>query len=73
MEWIAGGSRVAGEERSEGPETPERICRVCHLPYQGDECPWCKSERDQASAVVEDRGRRRGRRFEEYFEDGKPD
>ena len=45
-----------------------KLCNVCHLPYEGDECPVCKSERDQASAVVEDRGRRRGRRFEEYSE-----
>ena len=44
-------------------ETPSRVCNVCHFPYEGDECPVCKSERDQASAVVEDRGRRRGRRF----------
>ena len=51
-------------------ETPSRVCNVCHFPYEGDECPVCKSERDQASAVVEDRGRRRGRRFEEYFEGG---
>jgi hypothetical protein len=45
-----------------------KVCNVCHLAYEGDECPVCKSERDQASAVVEDRGRRRGRRFEEYFD-----
>jgi len=55
--------------RKEG-EAPSRVCNVCHLPYEGDECPVCKSERDQASAVVQDRGRRRGRRFEEYFEGG---
>ena len=55
--------------RKEG-EAPSRVCNVCHLPYEGDECPVCKSERDQASAVVEDRGRRRGRRFQEYLEGG---
>ena len=55
--------------RKEG-EIPSRVCNVCHFPHEGDECPVCKSERDQASAVVEDRGRRRGRRFEEYFEGG---
>ena len=43
-----------------------KVCNVCHLAYEGDECPVCKPERDQASAAVEDRGRRRGRRFEEY-------
>jgi hypothetical protein len=65
--WIVRGGRVAGEEPGEEAETPQKTCRVCHLPYEGDECPWCKSEREQASAVVEDRGRRRGRRFEEYL------
>ena len=47
-----------------------RVCNVCHLAYEGEECPVCKSERDQASAVVEDRGRRRGRRFEDHFGGG---
>ena len=46
----------------------ENVCNVCHLPYEGDECPWCKAEREQASTVVEDRGRRRGRRIERYVE-----
>jgi hypothetical protein len=53
---------------TEEGETHPRMCNVCHLPYEGDECPWCKAEREQASAVVEDRGRRRGRRIERYVE-----
>lgn len=53
--------------REEG-HTQEKVCNVCHLPYQGDECPWCKAEREQTSAVVEDRGRRRGHRIERYME-----
>lgn len=59
---------MAGEERSEGAETPQRVCRVCHLPYEGDECPWCKSEREHASAVIEERGRR-SRRVKEDADD----
>jgi recombinational DNA repair protein RecR len=49
-------------------ETQAKVCNVCHLPYEGDECLVCRSEREQASAVVEDRGRRRGRRIERYLE-----
>jgi hypothetical protein len=37
------------------------VCNVCHLHYEGDECPWCRAERDHASAVVEERGQRYSR------------
>jgi len=48
-------------------ETRSTVCRVCHFEYEGDECPWCKAEREHASGVIEERGRR-SRRFEEYLE-----
>jgi hypothetical protein len=35
-----------------------KVCNVCHLEYEGDECPWCKAEREHASGVIEERGRR---------------
>jgi DNA-binding helix-hairpin-helix protein with protein kinase domain len=35
-----------------------RVCNVCHLPYEGEECPWCKAEREGASEVIQERGRR---------------
>jgi len=61
---------VGGEEESEGAKTPERVCRVCHLPYEGDECLWCKAEREHASAVVEQRGRRYSRDEKGNLESG---
>ncbi len=39
-------------------ETQAKVCNVCHLPYEGEECPWCKAEREHASAVIVERGRR---------------
>jgi hypothetical protein len=35
-----------------------RECNVCHLPYEGEECPWCKAEREGAAEVIQERGRR---------------
>jgi hypothetical protein len=61
---------VAGEESNEEAKTPQKVCRVCHLPYEGDECPWCKAEREHASAVVEERGRRYSRDEEGNLESG---
>jgi hypothetical protein len=45
------------------------VCRVCHLEYEGEECPWCKAEREHASGVIEERGRR-SRRLKEDVEGG---
>ena len=44
------------------------VCNVCHLEYEGDECPWCKAEREHASGVIEERGRR-SRRVKQDAED----
>jgi len=42
-------------------QTQTKVCNVCHLAYEGDECPWCKAEREHASTVVEERGQRYSR------------
>jgi hypothetical protein len=56
---------------SQGEEDSDRlkVCNVCHLEYEGDECPWCKAEREHASGVIEERGRR-SRRLKEDAESG---
>jgi len=54
-------------EADEGSVRPS-VCCVCHLEYEGDECPWCKAEREHASGVIEERGRR-SRRAKEAAED----
>ena len=55
-------------EADEGEARPT-VCRVCHLEYEGDECPWCRAEREHASGVIEERGRR-SRRVKENAEGG---
>ena len=62
---------MAGEQPGEEAETPQKVCRVCHLPYEGDECPWCKAEREHASAVIEERGRRSSRLKEDAGDPGR--
>jgi len=38
-------------------ETPI-VCGLCRTTYQGDECPACKTEREDAKRVIEERLRR---------------
>ncbi len=59
-------SRPTQGEPSDAEPT---VCNVCHLPYTGDECPVCKAEREHASAVIEERGRRH-RQSEDWQQDG---
>jgi hypothetical protein len=47
------------------------VCNVCHLEYEGVECPWCKAEREHASAVIEERGRRSRRAKEDADDPGR--
>lgn len=49
-----------------------RECNVCHLPYEGEECPWCKAEREGASEVIRQRGRRHTEADGMSKEDGPP-
>ena len=46
------------------------VCNVCHFEYEGDECPWCRDEREHASGVIEERGRRSRRVKEDADESG---
>jgi len=55
-----------GHSEEDGGEP--KVCNVCHLPYEGEDCPWCKAEREHASAVIEERGRR-SRRAKENADD----
>ena len=42
-----------------GPvEEPPVICGLCRTPYEGDECPACRTEREDAKRVIEERLRR---------------
>ena len=34
------------------------ICGLCRTPYEGDECPTCRAEREDAKRVIEERLRR---------------
>jgi hypothetical protein len=34
------------------------ICGLCGTPYDGDECPTCRTEREDAKRVIEERLRR---------------
>ena len=52
-----GGAGLTRQSTQEEGETQAKVCNVCHLPYEGDECPWCKAEREHASSVIEERGR----------------
>ena len=39
-----------------GPvEEPPVICGLCRTPYEGDECPTCRTEREDAKRVIEER------------------
>ena len=39
-----------------GPvEEPPVICGLCRTPYEGDECPACRTEREDAKRVIEER------------------
>jgi hypothetical protein len=49
---------LTGQSPQDEGESQPKVCNVCHLPYEGEECPWCKAEREHASAVIEERGRR---------------
>ena len=36
-----------------GPvEEPSVICGLCRTPYEGDECPACRQEREDAKGVI---------------------
>jgi recombinational DNA repair protein RecR len=35
-----------------------KTCNVCHLAYSGEECPYCKAEREHTMVVIQQRGRR---------------
>ena len=49
---------MSKSSQPEKSEAEPKVCNVCHLPYTGDECPFCKAEREHAAAVIEERGRR---------------
>lgn len=34
------------------------FCGLCRTPYDGDECPTCRAEREEAKRVIEERLRR---------------
>jgi len=36
-------------------EEPPLICGLCRTPYEGDECPTCRTEREDAKRVIEER------------------
>ena len=43
-----------------GPvEEPSIICGLCRTPYDGDECPTCRQEREDAKGLIEERLRER--------------
>ena len=63
-----GDHEPATQGRSEEDGGELKVCNVCHFEYEGVECPWCKAEREHASAVIEERGRR-SRRAKEYADD----
>ena len=39
-------------------EEPPIICGLCRTPYEGDECPTCRQEREDAKGVIEERLRK---------------
>jgi len=52
-------SRLPRPEDQPAEDDPQpKVCSVCRLPYRGDECAVCKAEREHASAVIQERGRR---------------
>ena len=36
-------------------EEPPVICGLCRTPYEGDGCPTCRTEREDAKRVIEER------------------
>jgi len=36
-------------------KVPPTMSRLCWAPYEGEECPTCKAEREQAKGVIEER------------------
>lgn len=66
---MSGATDLTPEGEKEEESAGLTVCNVCHLMHEGDECPWCKAEREHASAVIEERGRR-SRRLKEHLEDG---
>ena len=42
-----------------GVEELPVICGICRTPYEGDECPTCRQEREDAKKVIEERLRER--------------
>jgi len=58
-------SGILGQEG----EIQSTVCNVCHIEYEGEECPWCKAGREHASGVIEERGRR-SRRLKEHAKGG---
>ena len=63
-----GNTDLTSEKEAEEGRARLTVCRVCHLEYEGDECPWCRDEREHASGVIEERGRR-SRRVKEDADD----
>ena len=39
-------------------EEPPVICGLCRTPYEGDGCPTCRQEREDAKRVIEERLRK---------------
>ena len=65
---VSGETDLTSEKELEEGRAPLTVCRVCHLEYEGDECPWCRDEREHASGVIEERGRR-SRRLKQDADD----
>ena len=40
-------------------EEPPILCGLCRTPYDGDECPTCRQEREDAKGLIEERLRER--------------
>jgi len=55
---VSGETDLTSEKDAEEGNTRLTVCRVCHVEHVGDECPWCRAEREHASGVIEERGRR---------------
>ena len=36
-------------------EEPPTLCGLCRTPYDADECPTCRAEREDAKTVIEER------------------
>jgi rubrerythrin len=64
---VSGETELTSEPEAQQGGVQLTVCNVCHLEYEGEECPWCKAEREHASGVIEERGRR-SRRLKEDVE-----